>query len=259
MYCPYDIEDCSHLKCAHCSLCTKGSQVHSSCLKDFVEMSIEDNEVLDLLAIDEEMPTEEQEIEAISIQRNTPLSFEKEMDDLTYKFETTQTSLDFVNEDLARHYPKADFDDDYYIQFRLPSYLSDKVSKFQFFLMYNQWGSEMCYYSRGVPIRMRKAVTFVANDNLCHISCVDRFAYRTAILTVEARNHVEFIELVSSTPENFFCTHCEMFLFDDIEHFNDNQFKIPEDFTKCPMLKSSSTINNSDDLTYSTIFISDEQ
>ena len=223
------------------------------------------DEISELLAgAEESLPTEEQEEEASSVQSDTPLSVQyeaidsdesdEELFEQIYKFDTVSTSIDMVNETLHKNYPNEDFDDDRYSKIELHRYISGEVTKFEFFLMENQWfHSELFAFPMNTQLRMRKGV-HVRGDGVWHLGCVDSDsdAYKKAyfvkgILTVESRNTLELVKLMIDGPEFFFCACCEQFIFEDVQYYSDTQFAIPpiESFPKCDYIRMS--IGNEDD------------
>lgn len=260
--------------CFYCNQPTNGSQVHRSCMSDYVAMSIEDNEVSELFANDSEsLPTEDQENEAVSVQRNTPISLQAEelvtfennlLFEKTYQFETVDTSVDFAFENLTKNFPDEDFDSDPYYKVRVHKYLTSEVGKLEFFIMQNQWENyRICHYPKNIPIRMRKGV-HERSGKLWHIGCIDDCsqAYRSAyfthgILTVEARNSDEFVTMIAENPEYFFCACCEKYLFDTVEHYSGKAFDIPSPrvWPMCTNMKKSTVMINTNEETYATVFV----
>lgn len=203
-----------------------------------------DNEVSELLADNtESLPTEEQENAAIALQRDTPISMweddSDEIDFRTHYHETVKTDIDIVGETLAENYPDEDFDSDAFQRIDIHAYLTCEMTKLEFFIAHNQWGTNFCFYPKETPIRMRKGVASRYNHStesrdVYHISCIDTESsgfniggFCKAILTTEARNSDEFIELVAGAPQIFFCKYCEQFMFDRIDHENAKQFALP--------------------------------
>ena len=238
-------ENCLHIStCAVCNLCTNGSQVHGACLSKY--NSEMDNEISELLAsATESLPTEEQENEAIALQRDTPISMwedmetDEELDYEVHYHEIVKTDVDIVGDTLAKAYPHEDFNSDAFQRISIHAYLTCEMSKMEFFIAHNQWGKNFCYYPKETPIRMRKGIvsrynTSTEQRDVYHISCIDTEAsgfivggFCKALLTVEARDRDQFIQLVVGAPEAFFCKYCEKFMFDRIDHESEKQFAIP--------------------------------
>ena len=59
----------------------------------------------------------------------------------TYQFERVKTSIDISFKTLCEMYPDENFDDIKFQNIYLPKYLTSEVTKFEFFLMHNQWGT----------------------------------------------------------------------------------------------------------------------
>ncbi len=104
MPCVYGKDPCLCSKCVHCGYCTSGSQYHRSCFcEEHIELMAEDAEVSELMAgAEESLPTEEQEVAAIAVQRNTPFSAQDEemetfennlLFEKTYQFELCKPML----------------------------------------------------------------------------------------------------------------------------------------------------------------------
>ena len=266
MECVYNIEDCDHTKCSVCNNCTRGSQIHRNCL----QFEADKNEVSDLLASDSEsLPTEEMEQEAESVRTDTPLSakqyfemVEAELEDYIWDQEMLSTSVDIVYPYLRKNYPDENFNSMLYVDVSLHRYLSENVTKKEFYVMTNQWHKEaICHHDNDRPIRMRKGV-HERMGKLWHIGCIDddSEAYRICsfthgIITVEARNCDEFITLMLECPDYFFCDKCDYYLFDGVNNYNEEMFKRPETgrYSKCDKLKNASILNNTNDQTYATV------
>nr|ASY04029.1 NS3 [Densovirinae sp.] len=233
MDCQYTCDiNCDCAKCLHCGLCTRGSQYHRSCYYDIQALEA---------GPEESLPTEEQEEEAIKIQSNTPLTAEETMDisiteafdadEEAWMYKYTITDIDVAGKHLVKNYPYEDFDSDYYQRIKLPNYLSERVNKFQFFLMNNQWGIDL-FHNKG-PFRMRKGV-HVRNNNVYHISCINSDSdgyepghFSKGLLTLEYKKRSILLKQMRNFPEIFFCGFCDHFMFDDVEYFSDETFKIP--------------------------------
>jgi len=151
-----------------------------------------------------------------------------------------------------------------YQRITLHKYLTSEMSKFEFFLAHNQWGYDLCHYPTNVPIRMRKGVVarynnLIQDHNIYHMSCIERdhpgFAYggfTHALLTCEARNTEEFLDLIIDNPSTFFCNYCEGFLYDTVEHFSGKAWEIPSEdvWPSCETLVQSCVLYRSDEQTY---------
>lgn len=220
-------------------------------------MSVEDHEVSDLLARGEEMLPESEETE--QIRRDSPISLQAErMEDWeTYRFEVCITSVDFVLENLHKEYPDENFDTDYFQRMPLCKYLSGNMSKLEFFIAQNQWpDEEIIFTPKNCPIRMKKGVISKWNRGkwtVYHLGCKDRSdatfhssGFSHALLTVEAKNSKNFVNLVVETPSAFFCARCELFVFEDVMYYDDNQYKTPSTdiWPDCNYLAARSEIQN---------------
>lgn len=184
-----------------------------------------------------------------------------------HHYENLLTDIDIVGEHLAQMYPDEDFDSEQYQRILLPKYLSARVTKKQFFLMENQWGTEICHFPENGPIRMRMGVTGRYNRTkethfVHHVSCINddhpgfqlaSFTY--ALLTVEARDCHELISMMVASPNLFFCNFCSKFMFNEVEYQPNSVFKIPSslEWPPCEFLVNGLVAENSNDKTYTTL------
>lgn len=261
MECLYGKETCDCFKCTVCELCTNGSQIHRSCWKFSASL---------LAGSEEELPTEEMEAEAIAVQPDTPLSaetesnssigeaFEEEMDGMVWQFKHTITDIDVAQKYLVKNYPDEDFNGTMFQRISLPTYLSCEVSKFQFFLMQNQWGKEI-FHSKG-PYRMRKGL-HVRKGKIYHLNCVDDESdgydvgqFTRGILTVESPSRTKMLNMMRKYPDYFFCTVCEQYVFFGPEYQSDIVYELPSEdsFPKCEILDKSLYI---DDNNFAHIYV----
>ena len=248
MDCLYSDEiNCDCTKCINCGLCTNGSQLHRSCWKDYLTAGS-----------DEELPTEEQEAEAIALQPNTPLTAEQiddlqiaeyESDELdtqpessTWMFQAVRTSIDIVYKALREAYPDEDFNNDLYNNYIVSKYVSDEVSKFEFFIMQNQYGKNI--FNKNAPFRMRKGV-HLRDGKAFHLNCINADAdgydvgrFSKGIVTVEAQSRFKMVNMMKKYPDFFFCANgeCEKFLFFDVGYFSDTAWAWPpkDSYPDCP-------------------------
>ena len=225
MHCYYsDSEHCSCPKCFYCKDCTNGSQIHRNCLKYFIQMDRDDTEISELVAGPEErLPTEAEETEAESLRRNTPISMQyEEMENENqenifhqiYRFETVKTDIDIAFPTLTKNYPNEDFTSSLFQRMDIHKYLSDQVTKKEFFIANNQWGIAFANYNWDDPVRMRKGVItkFDKNKNEhrvfhkeCKENCNISSGYTRALLTVETSNVHELFNYIISEPDLFLC------------------------------------------------------
>ncbi len=257
IYCENIGEHCLCPKCFSCKESTNGSQVHRHCMKDYMD----DREVAKLMAGPEEcLPTEEQEEEAESLRRDTPLSMEDEENIFheMYRFEMVKTDIDCVFATLQSAYPDEDFGITCLERIDIHRYLSDEVFKKEFFMANNQWGTDFANYEKNKPIRMRKGIItkFDRSDHkVYHPKCVKNVCiengYTKGLVTVEASNVDQFFTCIIDNPNAFFCGVCQYFMFEDIQYYNDNQFAIPDsdDWPGCNYLM----MGYGDDINYVTI------
>lgn len=247
-------------------------------MPEYLQMDIEDNEVSELLAGNtESLPTEEQEAESIAVQRNTPLSLQEEemvnfeedyLFERTYKFETIKTDVDFAFETLIKNFPDEDFESDDFQRMDIHKYLSSEMSKLEFFIAHNQWGYDFVNYPKDVPVRMRKGVisrfnTITKNHDIYHMSCIDSDhpgftsgGFTKGILTTQARNVKEFMDLIIGNPELFFCKYCELYMFDCVEHFDGQAWDIPPEtiWPTCNYVLQSVMFTPSNEETYVDLY-----
>lgn len=243
-------------------------------MSDYIEMDVSDNEVSELFADNSEcLLTIEEEIEAESLRRNTPLSaqaeeyvtFEENMlFAKTYQYEIIKTDIDIVGDTLRKNYPDEDFDSADFQRMDIHKYLTSEMTKFEFFIAHNQWGYEFVHYPENTPIRMRKGVitrwnNTYQNHDLYHLHCIDSEhagfkagGFSKALLTTEARNSREFIDLIIESPESYFCKYCEHYLFDCIEHYAGSAWDIPSEdiWPSCTNLLVSYVMYNTNEETY---------
>nr|QOD39608.1 NS3 [uncultured densovirus] len=283
MNCLYGKSQCNCPKCAQCGSCTSGSQIHRSCFKDYIlSTHVEDEEEAELMAgVDESLPTAEQEERAEQIQRNTPISLQldTQLEELetfengilfekTYQFEMCKTDVDFVFETLRKNYPDEDFDGPDFQRLDIHKYLTSEMTKLEFFIAHNQWGYDFVHYPQDIPIKMRKGVITRFNrsrneHNLYHISCVNSAdpgftagGFTKGMLTVEAKNVKDFIDLMLEHPTMFFCRYCEKYMFDCIEHYSGKAWEIPSEdiWPSCNYILQSGTTDDETENTYYTLF-----
>ena len=277
MNCDYGRANCLCAKCKHCKLCTNGSQVHRSCLAEFIEEDYKYDDEKELLAShSESLPTKEQEKAADKVQRNTPLSFEAEsiftfeencLFTQTYQFETRDTYVEIAFPTLTKNYPNEDFDNVYFQPVTIHRYLTSEMTKFEFFLAHNQWEYDICHYPKDIPVKMRKGVYSAFKPNkqrnfVYHMKCIDdevdlEQTPTKALLTVEARTPKEYLELIISKPELFFCEFCDHYIFDCIEHYSGKQFAIPSTdiWPTCEYLAENIILHRTNDETYADLFL----
>nr|QOD39530.1 NS3 [uncultured densovirus] len=243
MNCLYGKDPCLCSKCAHCGLCTNGSQLHRNC----IDLMAEDEEVSELMAeSDESLFAENEENE--QVQRNTPVNIEDvQMEtfennllfEQSYQFEVCQTDVDIAFENLTSAYPDEDFDGDTFQGLVIHKYLTSEMTKFEFFIAHNQWGNKVAHYPKNIPVKMRKGIVLRFNDiskhyDVYHTSCIDTDSsgfmaggFSKGLLTTEARNIDEYIDLIIESPEMYFCKYCEHYMFDCIEHYSGKAWEIP--------------------------------
>lgn len=227
-----------------------------------------DYEVQELLAgVEESIPTEEQEAEAIALQRNTPLSaqeYESEIDQVSYQFEMCETNLENAGETLVAAYPKETFDSPAYQHLSIHKYLTNRATKFEFYLGNNEWGTDFANYPKQKAIRMRKGVVSRFNRStqtydVYHMSCIDTDSegfklggFSKALLTVEARNILEYFGVIVDNDNLFFCKYCEHYMFDCVEFFDEQAFRIPPSYIwpYCEHTVQHSVHNDSNEESY---------
>nr|QOD39599.1 NS3 [uncultured densovirus] len=272
MNCARDKAICDCSKCLHCGLCTSGSQYHRSCYKEIgFDFMAEDNEVSELLARDEELPSEQQEAEAVALQRDTPFSFEEQrtfeenaLFSETYQHEMVKTDVDVVWPALAEAYPYEDFNSVAFQRMDLHKYLSSEVTKLEFFVASNQWGSDFAFYPKEIPVRMRKGVVVRHNGDghdVYHMSCIDTDSagfnaggFSKGLLTVETADVGHYFNMMADNPNLFFCKYCEKYMFDCVEHYDGKAWEIPptDVWPECNHLVHSST--DYQELNYLTLY-----
>ncbi len=214
-------------------------------------MDRNDREVSDILASPTEcLPTKEQEAEAESLRRDTPLSLQiEEMEedkenifDQIYPYDTVETSIDIAFPTLVDAFPEEDFSSMVYQKYVLHKYLSSQMKRMEFFIANNQWGTEFISYPMNRPIRMRVGVKtrqHKKEHRVYHKECKPNVnvngGFTSAILTVEASNVEEFLHNIIENANLFFCKSCEHYIFDNVCYFNDKQFALPDEDTwpKC--------------------------
>ena len=154
-----------------------------------------------------------------------------------FRYEMVKTDVDITFPTLKSAYPDEDFDSTLFQRMDIHKYLSDEVTRKEFFIANNQWGTEFANYSKTEPIRMRKGVItrFDKHRNehrVYHKECKENFnissGFTRALLTVETSNVDEFFDCVINEPDLFFCGFCQKYMFDEIAYYNDNQFAIPD-------------------------------
>lgn len=226
-------------------------------------MSAEDNEVAELLAgASESLPDKEweEEMDSVRSDSKTPLSLQTVHPDEIYRFENVETSVDMVFEDLRKNYPWEDFDSELYNPISIHKWLSDEVTKLEFFIGENQFGINFAYYNSWDKIRMRKGVharfnRFESDWNSYHLNCLNDEAsgyepggFSRGIFTVEARQVTFLFTMIKENPNQFFCKGCSKFIFSDVEYFNDEQFAIPgpDSFPECTFVAASVEELNND-------------
>jgi hypothetical protein len=222
------------------------------------------------------MPSEEQEGDAIAVQRDTPISLQAEeisvfeenkLFDKTYQFEMCTTDVDIAFGTLVANYPNEDFKSDHFQRISIHKYLTSEMSKLEFFIAHNQWGDGFVHYPKDVPIRMRKGVISRFNNStrshdVYHMSCIDTDScgykaggFSKALLTTEAKTVKDFIGMVTVNPELYFCKYCEGYMFDCVEHYVGKAWDIPPEDTwpTCSnILHSSAKLD--DEETYVELF-----
>lgn len=210
----------------------------------------------DLLAGPEEsLPTEEQEREADEIRSDTPISMEKEDADFEWQihpYETVKTSITTVSKCLAETYPDEDFEHDCFKNMLLPRYLTNNVTRFEFFLSYNQHGTEYAYHPENKAVRMIGYI-FYKEHGVYHHDCLEEaFAdkistgFSKATISTEAPNSKTFLTMVADSPSLFFCAWCDHYIFDSVMYYDDSQFKIDngDDWPKCEHIVQSVSDEN---------------
>ncbi len=141
------------------------------------------------------------------------------------------------------------------------------MTKFEFYVAHNQWNYAFAHYPKNVPVRMRKGVvtrfnTSTTQHNVYHINCIDtehrgflNMGFTKGMITVEARNVKEFMDIIIDSPEIFFCTYCEGYMFDCIEHYTGKAWAIPTEdiWPKCTNVLQSAITDKTNEDTYYTL------
>jgi hypothetical protein len=204
-------------------------------------MDQNDREVAELMAgPTERLPTEAEEAEIDALRRDTPVTMQYEemekankehMFHQTFRYEMVKTDINIVLPTLKSAYPNEDFDSPLFQRMDIHKYLSDEVTRREFFIANNQWQTKFARYPKNEPIRMRKGV-ITKEHKVYHKECKEDFTissgFTKALITVETSNVDEFFDCVINEPDLFFCDCCQRYIFDEIEYYNDNQFAIPD-------------------------------
>ena len=216
MFCPYGIENCSHSKCFVCGECTNGSQIHRSCFK---------NEIPELSAKGESLPTKEEEDEMSEVQPSTPLSatalFEDpEEAELGEYFKFVKVSRNTTDEDdLVANPPD------------IHQYLSEYVKREDFEDMYELSGHSMVYNCG--PYRLRTPV-IVHDHKINHLMCGEDIEEGLkGVVTVHSTSREELVDMIKDDEDYFFCNTCGYFLFSELEFMSDRVMTIPDTYPKC--------------------------
>ena len=224
-----DSEDCGCIAtCCVCGRCTSGSQKHRRCWET-------DDEISELLAGPEEsLPTEEQEEEAIAVQRDTPISMQADEEfENTYQFHVSETSIDFARDLLKEEYPDIDFLNLEYNRIKLHDYLTMIVHRKEFCMMYNQWDNGCGVRPGIVKVRMQKPFYLSNVATIHHLSCIDldeknyKSRMQFATLRVISTSGPTFMDFVATHLNFFFCATCEHFIFDTVEKMSKQALEIP--------------------------------
>ena len=237
-------------KCLHCDLPTSGSQIHRSCLRDW--LSCDEN--LEAISSEEENPVLCDK-ETTANEYLDAKNGEDSIFDAIYQFETVKTSIDVSLNTLTQAYPNENFDSVSYQNIMLHKYLTSEVTMKEFLLMHNQWGVDnLAHYPRNNPIRMRKGVHIDVNNKIYHMMCCDK-DYTKGIITIESTKCSKGIQLIVDHCTTFFCGKCEKFLFDTIEFMSPKTYAIPREdvFPKCNNMIISG-VNNRDENTYFDVY-----
>lgn len=208
------------------------------------------HEVRTLLAVDEGLPTEDEEDFADEIRRDTPISMQMEemeayeatvMDQATYRFHRQVIRTIDPGPRLYEEYYFKDFTVAEFQNRECLKYLTSEMKKLDFYIAYNQWHSAVGW--REGPVRMRMAVVtrFHRNTEIHHVyhrECckyteddwlLTTNGYSKALIETKAPTTPYFIELVAEVPELFFCKKCEHFIFDAVEYMVGPTWNIPPD------------------------------
>lgn len=210
-------------------------------------MKEDDREVFELMAEPtERLPTEAEETEIDALRRDTPITMQyEEMENVDkenmfhqiFRYEMVKTDIDIVCTTLKSAYPNEDFDSPLFQRMDIHNYLSNEVTRKEFFIANNQWQTGFAKYPKNKPIRMRKGIITKFNKHtkehkVYHKECKENFTissgFTKALITVETSNVDEFFDCVINEPDLFFCGFCQRYMFDEIEYYNDNQFAIPD-------------------------------
>nr|QOD39461.1 NS3 [uncultured densovirus] len=207
MDCVYGIEDCSCSKCAHCHMCTNGSQVHRSCLQYYCDNA----EVSELMAGPEEsLPTEEQENIADAIQPSVPLTAEAyfiEMGEAhAEEYKRVTFNTDVFPKTLVDFIPESGIVDG---KITINRHLIGSCSILMYRLMKTQWANLICE-------------PFVNMAAELYFDLADRYGYHEECIPDEKRDtctpacikivnfeSTELSEYIEENLELFFCQGCD--------------------------------------------------
>ena len=204
MDCVYGIKNCSCSKCAHCGLCTNGSQVHRSCFKFLAE----DEEVAQLMAGPEEsLPTSTEEKIADALQSDEVLSEEAyyvemgELHDEEYK----RVSLDIktFRKTLVDCIPESGIVDG---KITINRYLNSNCSIVMYRLMKTVWDNII----REEDVNMVAGLYFDLYDRVSyHEWCIPENRTETcseACIKIVNFKNCDLSEYISENLGLFFCS-----------------------------------------------------
>nr|ARI46487.1 NS3 [Ambidensovirus CaaDV2]ASY04032.1 NS3 [Densovirinae sp.] len=204
-------------KCLKCGECTNGSQIHKFCF-EFVD----EPETYIPIRSDQEASILWEEVQNME---------NSEMFDLTYHLQKEDTSIYIAHETLTERYPYEDFTTPAYTGIELHRYLTREVNEKEFFMMHNQWDTEILNLKKlkegkGVFIRMN---CYYRNngekDCVYHVDCLNEqklniqsAGYIKGWLLARATSPTQFVNLIIRTPDLFFCHACKHFIFQTVEY-----------------------------------------
>lgn len=226
MDCVYGDSDCNHSKCLDCGICTNGSQYHKGCFK----VTIEDEEVEQLMACDEDMPTEEELDKVCPVRETTPLSAKEYFAELGYYSE--------LGEAYAANYEKVEIDKD-----RLSAYDLQCIPETAFkdgVVSIYRYLNEECdlkmvslmekFFSQFVRIDVNCATEVyydLEEKVLHHMWCIEDVqpTMTHAVLSIKNCDKSLFQELLLEHTDQFFCNTCKKFiLHNGCENLNEQAF-----------------------------------
>nr|QOD39579.1 NS3 [uncultured densovirus] len=198
--------------CHSCQLPTNGSYYHRDC---FLELTPEDEEVAQLMACEEEMPTEEELMP--EMQETTPLSAKAYLEELGYysemgesyaeNFKRISIGIENISPALLKRVPQGAVHDGELSIFR---FLNEECT----FLM---WKLMLFKFESVVRIDMNCISKFYYNletDDVMHLGCVDEVPANVTLATASFydMDKGECQEFIKEHESLFFCDVCQKFI-----------------------------------------------